>query len=713
MTQHEDEAINWNLSDLQAAPAWRGAADVVTPERIFGWVFSTERPMTPVEIEVIVLGEVLLTTIARIFRGDIAGHVGMPLKSGVEVDPATALPDAAARVRSRIQASGQSSAPVAQAVSLRVRGTGATLPFSPGVSERPFDLRGLAQRLAPIAETHGGSLDAEREALLATPLPVATGATDVRVVAYYLPQFHPLPENDRWWGTGFTEWTNVTAAKPLFDGHHQPQLPADLGFYDLRIGQVQADQAALARQYGVSGFCYYYYWFGGKTLMTLPIDRHLEEDYDLDFCLCWANESWSRRWDGSETDVLIAQQHNFDSDVRFIESCLKYFRSDRYIKIDGAPLLQVYRISLLANPVETIARWREIVRAAGFPDLHVSMVESFQSGEPHSLGCDSSCQFPPLQQQPARIDADVVALDPGFKGAIFSYDDILRTEIARPPSSWTRFRTAMPSWDNTARRGKAAHIYHGSTPDRFGAWMRHLVDDAERNLPPGRRLVFVNAWNEWAEGAHLEPDRRHGHQWLQALRDALSPAERALAPLRAATATGDPLAQTARHVAALQASNRTLAALIPDRPADRSLPFVPAPADLLELTDSQDGQVEIGLLNGRPVNDAPVHPVAIWQGLHLKGWAIADRNAVRQPMIVLRHRDGGQDYVAMVHDRHPRPDVAEIHGTSSGGADLGFIVDASLLGVAPGMYDLDLISPHRAHPRKAAAIRTGLRLLVG
>lgn len=729
MARHKAIPISWDLGNLQAEPAWRGAIDVISPERIFGWVLSTKQPMRPVEIEIVLLGEVLLCTVARIFRGDIASHLHLPVKSGFDVAPGAALPAAAAAALKRLRADGRATAPVGEVIELRVRGTAATLPFSSGVAAQPLDLLALAARLAPRAEQLAGGLEAEREKLLARPLPQASGAEDPRVIAYYLPQFHPFPENDRWWGTGFSEWTNVTAARPWFDGHHQPQLPADLGFYDLRLDQVQADQIALAQRYGLSGFCYYYYWFAGKTLMTLPIDRHLEQGYDFDFCLCWANESWSRRWDGSEEDVLIAQGHGFDSDVDFIRSCLKYFRSERYIKIDGAPLLQVYRIGLLESPVETIARWREIVREAGFPDLHVSMVESFQSGEPHSLGCDSSCQFPPLQQKPARIEAEVPGLDPGFTGAIFSYADILRNELTRPPASWLRFRTAVPSWDNTARRGAAAHVYHGATPAHFGIWLRHLLDEAQSHLPAGRRLVFINAWNEWAEGAHLEPDRRHGHAWLQAVRDALAPAERALAPLRAALGaagsgadSGDgsaehPLVQTARQVAALQASNRALSSLIRSPQTDlqrgEAMPFVAAPPHLLELEETDQAVFGLDLLNGQRCDPAFLQPVAGWQGLHLKGWVLIGGQSLLQPMIALRARPGGQRHVAMIHHSHPRPDVAEVEATGPDGRDCGFTFDGDLRGLPGGVYAVELISPQPGRPRRALVVQTGLDLLIG
>lgn len=727
MTLDKAIPINWSLDDLTTGPHWRGAIDLVSPSRIFGWIISADHPLHSVEIEVLLLGEKLLSTTSCIFRGDIAKILRQPVKSGFDVSMDDCLPAAAATALQRLRQDGRTTAPMHQVFQLRVAGTPAVIPFSPNVADRPLDLRALAARLAALTDRASGGILSEGAALLAQPLPNGPGGQDLQVIAYYLPQFHPFPENDRWWGTGFTEWTNVTAAKPLFDGHHQPQLPADLGFYDLRLDQVQADQIALARSYGVTGFCYYYYWFGGKTLMTLPIDRHLEQGFDFDFCLCWANESWSRRWDGSESDVLIAQPHSFETDVAFIRSCLKYFHSDRYIKIDGAPLLQVYRINLLENPVETIRRWRDIVREAGFPDLHISMVESVQSGEPHSQGCDSSTQFPPLRQKLRAIDTEVSGLDPGFSGKIFSYPDIVQNELARAPANWLRFRTAMPSWDNTARRGLAAHIYHGSTPDLFGVWMRHLIDEALSHHPAGRRMVFVNAWNEWAEGAHLEPDRRYGHAWLNALRDALSPTERALAPLRAVDGPNHPLAEAARHVAALQSANRALSALIHQTRSDTQrydvLPFIPVPPDLLELEPTTDAAFNIALLNGRPFVPAALQPINRNHGLHFNGWfLLKDKprwrlaphyTAVEQPMVALCAQSGGKRFIASIHHREIRNDVAAAMKLKDGQKNCGFVFDSDISNIDPGLYTLELLSPHKANPRRALLVKTGITLLIG
>jgi lipopolysaccharide biosynthesis protein len=421
-------------------------------------------------------------------------------------------------------------------------------------------IRSLSSSLAVPSGGPAGRISL-RDRLLAAPL--AIPPTPVRIVAYYLPQFHPFPENDEWWGSGFTEWTNVATAASIFEGHDQPRIPSDLGFYDLRLDEVHEKQIDLAKSYGLSGFCYYYYWFSGTSLMTLPIDRHLNKGYDFDFCLCWANETWSRRWDGSEDDILIKQNHSFDSDSKFIHACLQYFRSDRYIKINGAPLLQVYRISLLERPRETIAHWRDVVRAAGFPDLHVCMVESFGLADPDEFGCDSSCQFPPHGVIAGEMNTVVDGLASGYTGSIYNYSEVVRNEIARPDVSHVRFRTAMPSWDNTARKGLAGNVFAGATCELFETWLCHLVADAGTRLPDGQRFVFVNAWNEWAEGAHLEPDQKKGHGNLRAVRNSLVPEALALAPLLSPIEKLDePLAITRRLVESLMTSNRELTRIV-------------------------------------------------------------------------------------------------------------------------------------------------------
>jgi hypothetical protein len=341
-----------------------------------------------------------------------------------------------------------------------------------------------------------------------------------RLIAFYLPQFHPIPENDRWWGKGFTEWTNVARAEPQFPGHHQPQLPADLGFYDLRVPEVRAQQAELARHYGIHGFCYYYYWFNGRRLLERPLDEVLRSgEPDFPFCICWANENWTRRWDGAENEVLMQQEHSPASDEAFIRDVLPLLKDPRYIRVDGAPLLLVYRPAILPTPVQTTEIWRTIARNEGISRLHLAAVHSFGLGDPRPLGFDSGVEFPPHNIAASEITRQVKGLAHGFEGKVYDFREFAQNAIANTVP-WPRFRGVMTAWDNTARRGNASHIFRYSSPREYEVWLRTIIAETEAR-PESERVVFINAWNEWAEGTHLEPDQKFGHAYLEATARAL------------------------------------------------------------------------------------------------------------------------------------------------------------------------------------------------
>jgi tetratricopeptide (TPR) repeat protein len=338
----------------------------------------------------------------------------------------------------------------------------------------------------------------------------------VRAIAFYLPQYHPIPENDKWWGKGFTEWTKVSRATPQFAGHYQPHLPADLGFYDLRVPEVRDEQAAMARKYGISGFCYYHYWFAGKRLLERPFEEVLKSgEPDFPFCLCWANENWTRRWDGADQQVLIAQQHSSVDDLAFIRDVIPAFRDPRYIRIHNRPLFLVYRVGILPEPNETVSRWRNECIAAGVGNPYLCMVQTFGSVDPRPFGFDAAIEFPPLNlnivQRPTYP----------FKGNLGYYEDIVEKALQRPVPTFTWFRGVIPSWDNTPRRGEDGIVIHGSRPQLYDNWLSNIVQWTCEHRSSGERLVFINAWNEWAEGCHLEPDAFYGYGYLEATRSAL------------------------------------------------------------------------------------------------------------------------------------------------------------------------------------------------
>ena len=348
-----------------------------------------------------------------------------------------------------------------------------------------------------------------------------------RLIAFYLPQFYPIPENDLWWEKGFTDWINVTRARPAFAEHYQPHLPADLGFYDLRLPETREAQARLAAAYGLYGFCYHHYWFQGRRLLERPFEEVMASGRpDFPFCLCWANENWTRSWDGSQRMVLLEQRHSNEDDVRFIQSLLPAFRDPRYIKVNGKPLLIVYHSQLLPDPAQTTARWRDQIRAAGFPDLHLIRAETHTRYGDHpnaaALGFDGALEFPPH----AALSGILRPTDPQWvsdsESRIFDYREMVLHSLRRPSPDYKLYRGVMPSWDNTPRRSKGgAYIFAHSSPELYEQWLAESIRWTRRHHTGEEQMVFINAWNEWGEGCHLEPDQRYGHRFLEATRNAL------------------------------------------------------------------------------------------------------------------------------------------------------------------------------------------------
>jgi len=360
----------------------------------------------------------------------------------------------------------------------------------------------------------------------AIPASAASSRSGVKLVAFHLPQFHAIPENDAWWGVGFTEWANVTKAAPQFLGHAQPRLPGELGFYDLRTPGVLAKQAALARTYGVGAFCFHYYWFDGKRLLQAPLDAFLADpSIDIEFCLCWANENWTRRWDGADHEVLIAQNHTLEDHRRVFADLARYMEDPRYLRIDGKPLLVVYRPDIITDARQMTVIWREEAARRGWDGVYLVATNAFRFDEPARLGFDALVEFPPHGFVADRVDAKLRWLNRSHGGAVYDYRAVAEAETRRmktvPRVSHLVFPGVMPGWDNEARRPGAGVIYHHSTPEAYGAWLRAAIARAERSLPQNRRLVFINAWNEWAEGAYLEPDRAFGRAYLAATAQAL------------------------------------------------------------------------------------------------------------------------------------------------------------------------------------------------
>ena len=358
-----------------------------------------------------------------------------------------------------------------------------------------------------------------------------------KLIAFYLPQYHPTPENDEWWGKGFTEWTNVAKSQPLFPGHYQPQLPADLGFYDLRLPETRVSQAQLAQAYGIYGFCYYHYWFNGRMILERPFNEVLESGSpDFPFCLCWANENWSRRWDGSEQSILLEQKYDEYDPIEHITWLEAAFQDSRYITIEGKPLLLVYKAGEIPNMSEIISKWRQYAKAKGYPDLYICFVRktggSTTLDNQHflDLGFDAHIDFQPdtsilnkdrnertLNYLPTWIEMIISKLIARiFKVIAVRYQLFSNRAVENLNRlDGTVFPCVFPSWDNTARRGKLfPFISQNSRAELYGKWLSTSIEKvADRSKD--EKIVFINAWNEWAEGCHLEPDTKNGREFLE------------------------------------------------------------------------------------------------------------------------------------------------------------------------------------------------------
>lgn len=347
---------------------------------------------------------------------------------------------------------------------------------------------------------------------------------DVKLIAFYLPQFHPFPENDKWWGKGFTEWDNVTKAVPMFLGHYQPHLPVDLGFYDLRLIETQKRQIELAKQYGVFGFCYYYYWFNGKKLMETPLDNFINnpEELDIPFCLCWANENWTRRWDGNDDDILISQDYSSKEDLEFIKDLKKYINDSRYIKVDNKPLILVYKPQLLPNPKNTFAIWREYCKKEGIGELYILGAKRHDFDlEAEDYGLDGAYEFPPNYPHPNQVKENVKFLNPDYEPTVYDLEKFVEDkDYVTKEENYEKFKTVIPYWDNTPRRLKDGQVYIGN-PNVYKKWLKEAMNYTKSNLANNKQFVFINAWNEWAEGAHLEPDRKYGYAYLKATAESI------------------------------------------------------------------------------------------------------------------------------------------------------------------------------------------------
>ncbi|MDD2272153.1 MAG: glycoside hydrolase family 99-like domain-containing protein [Desulfuromonadaceae bacterium] len=356
-----------------------------------------------------------------------------------------------------------------------------------------------------------------------------------RMIAFYLPQYHPIPENDEWWGKGFTEWTNVGKAKPLFRGHYQPHVPADLGYYDLRVPETRAAQAALAKAHGIEAFCYYHYWFAGRRILEKPFNEVLASgEPDFPFCLCWANQTWTGIWHGCADKILIEQTYPGYDDLRaHFDALLPAFRDSRYLTVDGKPLFLIFDPSRIPDINNVLDFWRELAVASGLPGLHLVAVQHGEEAwNPQQLGFDGTVKqyLPALRRkinaswrrQPFRKMRHLYEENIG-KPTVYSYAKVLSEMVCKKMPDIENYPCLLPNWDNTPRSGANGLVLHESTPELFKIQVGKALE-MTRGCPDEHNLVFIKAWNEWAEGNHLEPDLRFGKAYLEIIRDAIGSA---------------------------------------------------------------------------------------------------------------------------------------------------------------------------------------------
>lgn len=363
----------------------------------------------------------------------------------------------------------------------------------------------------------------------------------IRPVAIYLPQYHPIPENDAWWSPGFTEWTNVTKAKPLFRGHRQPRFPADLGYYDLRVPEVREKQAQMASEYGIEGFCYYHYWFGdGRRLLQRPFEDVLQaKKPDFPFMLCWANETWKGVWFGaSQHKILVEQTYPGTEDYKMhFQQLLPAFRDPRYICVDGKPVFYIYMATSLPDPAAFAETFRTLASEAGLPGLYLLAGRCPIDWKPAHYGFDGvvGAEFSRMKfaKHAIHIPKNLMSkfikkiksnLFPSAEKAspvVIPYEEAINYLITDPNFDFDYFPCAVPNWDNTPRAGINGMVLNESTPQLWAQHFKKAVEMTKKN-PADRQIVFIKSWNEWAESNYLEPDTEWGYSYLQAIKNVLS-----------------------------------------------------------------------------------------------------------------------------------------------------------------------------------------------
>ena len=343
-----------------------------------------------------------------------------------------------------------------------------------------------------------------------------------KIIAFYLPQYHEVEQNSEWWGEGFTDWVNVAKAREIYPGHYQPHIPGELGFYDASQELTLQKQSDLAKQYGLHGFAFYWYWFDGFRILEKPIDVFYNSKIDFNYCFCWANEPWARNWDGNPGEILIDQIYSEGFEKHLVNDLAIYWKDERYISVDGRPLLIIYRINHIPNVKKVVSEIRGESKRQLKLDPYIIGVDFYDMPNEVDTGLDGIVEFPPHKfWGDNNYKQPVPEVNKDFVGTVIDYKKVVLQSVLRVFNpDRTLFKTSFPSWDNTPRRPNAGVIIENTNPKLFEFWLSALRQYTRERLGKSNNFIFINAWNEWAEGAHLEPDRRIGRGFLEAIRSS-------------------------------------------------------------------------------------------------------------------------------------------------------------------------------------------------
>ncbi len=383
-------------------------------------------------------------------------------------------------------------------------------------SSRKINIKKYGQWLDDLKNNHSHFVDI-------TKTPFERKKNDTKIFAYYLTQFHSIEENDAAYGKGFTEWTNVASASPMFVGHFQPKIPYDLGFYNLLTKGVMERQAQLAKLYGIYGFCFYYYWFSGKKVLEKPLEHFLKNKIDIHFHFCWANENWSKLWDGGDKEIILKQNFSSNDAKRFFEDILPFIKDERYEKIDNKPILMIYRPTQFNKDefLKFLDILNDLAKKEGFNGFYFMASNAYEFDEPKSWGFEGLIEFPPHK---IGLYCDCYAVGSISKQAKFTMVDIkpyLQNKYHLKKENYKVFKTCFPSWDNLPRKAYSNGYCFNMTEEDFALWLREIIEWTKQNNSQNEQYVYINAWNEWAEGAMLEPTTRYGYKYLDIVKKTL------------------------------------------------------------------------------------------------------------------------------------------------------------------------------------------------